>query len=132
MKPFFYSVCTIIAVTGITFYWVQEQASDPKTLSAERHPAQKAPAAIGIESGESTETSPLAGEKKGCGCCRSALEKVKQKRKELEMWAREMINTHGYEEGIKRVTAKSPTLAKRVQLLLEKEKNSRIPAAASR
>lgn len=48
------------------------------------------------------------------------------------MWAREMINTHGYEEGIKRGTAKSPTLAKRMQRLLEKEKKSRIPTAAAR
>ena len=38
------------------------------------------------------------------------------------MWAREVIHTHGYEAGLKRVTAKSPTLAKRIQNLIEKDK----------
>lgn len=132
MKSFFYSVCIVSAITGIAFYWVQGQASDPKTLPAERHHVQKYPAATEIESVQSTKASSLQEGKKGCGCCRSALEKVRQKRKELEMWAREMINTHGYEEGMKRVTVKSPTLAKRVHRLLEKEKNSRIPTASAR
>ncbi|MDE0424106.1 MAG: hypothetical protein OXN25_04470 [Candidatus Poribacteria bacterium] len=68
---------------------------------------------------------PTTLRKKACSCCGDALEKVKQKRKELEMWARGMIDTHGYEEGMKRVNAKSPTLAERVQSLLEKEKNAR-------
>lgn len=131
MKSFFYSICIVIAVTGIAFYWVQGQTSDPKTLPAEQHHVQEDP--VAIESGQSTETSPLkvAEDKKGCGCCRSALEKVRQQRKALEMWAREMIDTHGYEEGMKRVTAKSETLAKRVQRLLEKEKNSRTPTVAA-
>ena len=66
--------------------------------------------------------------KKECSCCRDSLEKVRQKRKELEMWARDMIDTHGYEEGMKRVTAKSLVLAKRIQILLEKEKNT-LPSA---
>jgi len=44
------------------------------------------------------------------------------------MWAREMIATLGYEEGMKRVNAKSPTLAKRVKRLLEEEK--RVPTSA--
>lgn len=72
-----------------------------------------------------------AQQKKGCGCCRSTLENIKQKRKELEMWAREMIDTHGYEDGMKRITEKSPTLAKRVQGILEKEKNHVLPVQTS-
>lgn len=61
--------------------------------------------------------------KKDCQCCVSTLEKVRQKRESLEMWAREMINTYGYEDGMKRITAKSKTLAKRIQGILEAEKN---------
>lgn len=68
--------------------------------------------------------------KKKCSCCRDSLEKVKRKRKELEMWARDMIDTYGYEAGMKRVTAKSPVLAKRIQILLEKEKNN-LPSASA-
>ena len=125
MKSFFYSVCIISVLAGITFYWIQGHASDPETLPAERHHVQKDPAATRIESVQSTENALLKEkeEEKDCGCCKKTLEKIRQKRKELEMWAREMISTHGYEEGMKRVTSKSPTLAKRVQGLLEKEKN---------
>ncbi|MYC76694.1 hypothetical protein F4X10_13095 [Candidatus Poribacteria bacterium] len=71
--------------------------------------------------------APTTGAKKGCACCRSAREKVKQRRGALEMWARKMIDTHGYEEGMKRVRAKSPILARRIQDILEKEKKVAIP-----
>jgi len=77
---------------------------------------------------ETPTTTPTTKVKKGCTCCRDALAEVKAKRKELEMWAREMINTHGYDEGMNRVNAHSPTLAKRVRGLLEKEKKSTNPA----
>ena len=60
MKPFFYSCCIISVLAGITFYWVQGHASDPKTLPAERHPVQKDSATPETESIQSTENSPLA------------------------------------------------------------------------
>ena len=65
---------------------------------------------------------------KKCACCRETSlrikELVKKKRQELELWARETIVTYGYEEGMKRITAKSPILAQRIQQLLVEEKRS--------
>ena len=62
--------------------------------------------------------------KKKCTCCgetRLQIRDFAQKRRvEIEAWARETIRTHGYEEGMKRVTARSPILAKRLQRILEK------------
>ena len=49
---------------------------------------------------------------------------MKQKRQALEIWARETIANYGYEEGMKRVMAKSPVLAERIQRLLAEEKRS--------
>ncbi len=116
MKSILYIVCIVSVVTGITFYWVQGQTS---TLPADRRHVQKDPAATRIEHVQSTKNSPL--EEKGCGCCKTSLERVRQKRKALEMWAREIIDTHGYEEGMKRITAKSTTLAKRMHRILEQK-----------
>ncbi len=64
---------------------------------------------------ETPPTTPRIKVKKDCTCCRDALVEVKAKPKEMEMWAREMINTHGYDEGMNRVNIHSPTLARRVQ-----------------
>lgn len=63
-------------------------------------------------------------ENEPCSCCRKSLELLKKRRKALEKWARDMITQHGYEEGMKRVTSRSPVLAKRIQLILEKEMNN--------
>ena len=60
--------------------------------------------------------------KKKCACCR---EKLAQSRKIAEQrlqarkaWAREMFANYGYEEGMKRIAAKDPRLAKQIQQIL--------------
>ena len=121
MKSFLYSVCIVCMVAGVTFYWHQGLTAQGKRVPSEMSHVDKDTAATKKEHVPSVEASPP--DENGCGCCKTAREKVRQKRKELEMWAREMIDTHGYDEGMKRVTAKSPTLAKRIQQLLEKEKS---------
>lgn len=133
MKPLFYLCCFVTVAIGVGFYLYPGTALVSKTAPETVRPIEKNVLPVAVPEAAATETThvqltedprPTTPPKKRCACCLSELEKVKQKRKELEMWAREMIATHGYEEGMKRVTAKSPTLAKRVQRLLEKEKNS--------
>ena len=129
MKHVIYSVCVLTVLAGISFY----QRTGHVSKDAEVSPPRGEKTAIRTAAAEASvaETTHAqmvetpAETKKGCGCCRDTLAKIRTKRKELEMWAREMIDTHGYEDGMKRVTAKSHTLAKRVQGLLEQEKNSR-------
>ena len=88
-----------------------------------------------IVSDVSTSTKNVTNQKtEDCFCCsrtekrKRLIASTKQKRKALEL--RKMIAAHGYEEGIKHVNAKSPVLAKRIELLLEKEKNDTISAAS--
>lgn len=134
MKRIFTIFCLASVVAGLTFYWVQSRpsklkaadtfATDNKTVVtqvSEIKPASQ------TSSPSTAAPKPTTTSKKGCGCCRDSLAKVKQRRKALEMWAREMIATLGYEEGMKRVNAKSPTLARRVKRLLEEEK--RVPTS---
>ena len=119
MKRFFSVFILVICMVGIGFGLNRnhsDSATSKKGLAARHNLKQniKTPTTRTVK--ESTTSK-----KKKCACCRSTLETIKQKRKALELWAREMIETHGYEEGIKRVTAKSPTLAKRVLERLETE-----------
>lgn len=119
MKRVFAICSLVVCIVGVSLYLNRSDSATPKKEQ------------VALEKKNDTLESPTTPTKndatiskeKGCGCCRSTLAKIKAKRKALEMWAREMIATHGYDEGMKRVTAKSPTLAKRIQRLLEKKKN---------
>lgn len=123
--------CLVTVIGGFSFFLYQNDSS-PSKVPASRllhrgrvtETLRTQPTEVATPPSTPTKNASTTSEKKKCGCCRSTLEKIRQKRKELEIWAREMISTHGYEAGMKRVTAKSPTLAKRIQNLLEKEKNS--------
>ena len=129
MKSILYIVCIVCVAIGIAFYWVQgNDTSKPQKSAAEiiydtqtdrsGHAKEPHQAPVFVSAGHTVTTSA----EKDCECCRSALERVRQRRKELELWAREMIAIHGYEVGMKRVTEKSSTLAKRLKTLLEQEK----------
>ena len=72
---------------------------------------------------------------KKCACCR---EKLAQSRKVAEQrtqarkaWAREMFANYGYEEGMKRIAAKDPKLAKQIQQILDREKQPNLILAVA-
>ena len=112
MKFFLSLFCLLCLFCGVFRYWNPALTSQGKNALSEKNTGDK------VRSASETAPMPTADanrDEKGCGCCKSAREKVRQKRKALELWAREMIDTHGYAEGMKRVTEKSATLAKRIQ-----------------
>ena len=74
---------------------------------------------------ETSTTKPPRKTKKNCVCCRRTTEEIRQTRKDIK-WAKEMIAKHGYEEGIKRVTAKSLASAEMMQNI-EKRKGTPTP-----
>ncbi len=134
MKHLFFILILVLVIVGIGFYFHRSQ--DPLSKGVPpRHPPKMDDKQVSVSAKptplKSVEAATTTSEKKGCACCLSTLAKIKARRKALEMWAREMIETHGYEEGMKRVTEKSQTLAKRIQRLLEKEKVHTIPVITS-
>lgn len=129
MKSIFFIFFFVSVTVGLVFYHVQSQTSKSKAAESSIQNTQTNVKNVSVitpvsKTASATVRNSLRTSKKsGCSCCNKSLKNVKFARKALEVWAREMINTHGYEEGMKRVTAKSPVLAKRVQQLLEKEKS---------
>lgn len=104
----FYGLLGIVVFLGVVFYSLHEPSSSRNEVNA--------------------AVKKMAAKKrvKDCDCCReksaAALELVRQKLKDNEKWAQEMIATHGYEEGMRQITDKSPILANRMQQRLENEK----------
>lgn len=142
MKHIFFIFSIVSLTAGLGFYIHQNHTAASNVMRSDLNQGVDRAEAERAKERSATETRQagvsevsadtlLTAEKEPCGCCTDALEKIRQRRKELEMWAREMVNVHGYEEGMKRVTAKSPTLAKRVQRLLEKEKAATTPSAST-
>ena len=119
IAPFF---CLVTVIGGFIFFLYQRDSSPSKVPAAGFYHGRGVTEPPRPQPSEVAAPTSTPSEKKGCGCCSSTLEQIRQKRAALEMWAREMIHTHGYEAGLKRVTAKSPTLAKRIQNLIEKDK----------
>lgn len=128
MKRIFGIFCIAIVVSGLIFYLTYNGSSTLETTrvvsSSTVLPEGKSVSAMQTTSNTSS-TKDKATKKKDdvCSCCGKSLEMVKQRRKEFEQWAQDTIARHGYEEGMKQVTARSPVLAKRMQQILEKEKN---------
>ncbi len=67
--------------------------------------------------------------KKKCACYREKV--AQQKLQARKAWAREMLANYGYEEGVKRVAAKDPGLAKQIQQILEREKQPNLASAVA-
>ncbi|RKU12179.1 hypothetical protein C6502_06655 [Candidatus Poribacteria bacterium] len=126
MKSIFYGFCLIsVVVSGLVFYFALERTPVVETIGVpgsqpSRFSGQNSPRASVAEQKVKTPN------KKKCACCR---EKLAQSRKVAEQriqarkaWAREMFANYGYEEGMKRIAAKDPELAKQIQQLLEPQK----------
>ena len=117
MKTVFCGTCAILL--GLSLYLLQKRSTVPETFSTPRPSVQNT-------EGVSAPVEGTTTRKEKCACCNKQLsvaqEKAKQRQQAREAWAREMIATRGYEEGIKQITAKSPWLAKQIQRILEREK----------
>ena len=134
MKRIFYSFCLIsVVVSGLVFYFAMQRAPVVNTVefpmaTPSRASEQNSPRASAA--GQKVKTP----NKKTCACCREKLESSKkvaeQRLQARKAWAREMFANYGYEEGMKRIAAKDPRLAKQIQRILEREKQSIAPAVA--
>lgn len=126
MNRNFYTICIVVfGITGIALYYTQNSSHVSKatpTVFTKENPSSQTTGTTPNVSTASVKTA------KNCVCCSEKRKRVrefmKQREKELEFWAREIIVAHGYEEGMKRVKTKSPALAQRVRQLLEREKGT--------
>ena len=122
MKRIFYSFCLVsVVVSGLVFYFALQHAPVVNTIGF----PMPQPGHISEQSSlrSAAEQKVKTPNKKKCACCR---EKLAQSRKAAEQriqackaWTREMFANYGYEEGMKRVAAKAPRLAKQIQQILE-------------
>ena len=135
MKSVFYGFCLVlVVVSGLVFYFALQRAPVVNTVGFLM--------AKPIHISEQSSPRPSAAKqkltisnKRKCACCRKKLAQakklVKQRRQARKAWAREMFANYGYEEGMKRIAAKDPGLAKQIQQLLEREKQPNlVPAVA--
>ena len=139
MKIVYYGIFIAIFVLGSALYLITDHRP-PRFITAESTQDRESIStvtqdAVTVHSNTDNFTRATAAPEKKCTCCSETSlrikEIVKQKRKELELWARDTIANYGYEDGMKRITAKSPALAQRIQRILEQEqKLSQTPAAS--
>ena len=131
VKSVFYSFCLAsVVVSGPVFYFALQRAPVVNTI---RFPLTTPhPSSTPTSTAEQKVKTP---NKKECACCR---EKLTQSRKVTEQriqarkaWAREMFVNYGYEEGMKRIAAKDPGLAKQIQQTLEREKQPNLTSAVA-
>ena len=117
MKTVFCGMC--IVLLGLTFYF-------PFAQKGTTVPETSATLPQSVQNQEKIVAASQKAASKKCACCNQKLSpaqgKAKQRQEQREAWARQMIIDHGYEEGMKRITAKSPWLAKQIQRILDREK----------
>ncbi len=126
MKSIFYGFCLIsVVVSGLVFYFSLERAPVVKTIGVPLSQPSRSSGQNPLRASAAEQKTKTPNKKK-CACCR---EKLVQSRKVAEQgiqarkaWAREMFANYGYEEGMKRIAAKDPKLAKQIQQLLERKK----------
>lgn len=112
------TVCGIcILLLGCAFYFAEKDSIGLGNSSMSQQSVQNSEKSVAL--------AEKSAEKK-CACCNRKLslakEKAKQRQQARETWARQMIANHGYEEGMRKIAAKSPWLAKQIQRILDKEK----------
>ena len=127
MKRIFYGFCLVlVVVSGFVFYFALQRAPVVKTIEvpgsqSSRFSRQDLPRASAAEQRVKTPNQ------KKCACCREKLAQsrkvAKQRIQARKAWAREMFVNYGYEEGMKRIAAKDPGLAKQIQQRLERKNN---------
>ena len=102
----FYGILGIMVFLGVVFYSLHESVSSRNVVNA------------------SVKKTTAKKAKKDCHCCKEksaeALALVRQQLKDNEKWAQDIIETHGYEEGMRQITDRSSVLANRMQHLIEK------------
>ena len=112
-----------IAVSGFAFYFIQRddhRVKLPEVPKAKQNnvESENSPGALDVEQDRTTS------EAKDCACCSEKLARARKMAKERmqarETWGRKVIADYGYEEGMKRIAAKSPWLVARIkQSLIE-------------
>ena len=114
MNRILFRCCMLfIAVSGIAFYLTQRDHHGRKvSASAAAKPTNVAAANLPDTPVVEQHTTPLTEKK--CACCREKLARARKIAKERmqarEAWGRKLIADYGYEEGMKRIAAKSPWL----------------------
>ena len=135
MKIIFFGFCLVsVVVSGFVFYFALRRApvinrigfpmSQTRRVSEQNSPR--------VSTAEQKVKTP---NKKKCACCREKLAQsrkvAKQRLQARKAWAREMFANYGYEEGMKRIAAKDPGLAKQIQQILEREKQPNLAPAVA-
>lgn len=110
-----------IAVSGFAFYFIQRDdrgVDPPEVPKTEQNnvEASNARDSLGVKQAGTT-----SAEKK-CSCCSEKLTRAREMARERmrarEAWGRQVIADYGYEEGMKRIAAKSPWLVAHIKKLL--------------
>ena len=118
MKYAVYALCVLLF--ALTIYIIQKGFSVPETRLTPQNTVQHS----GKDTAHVTDNTTL--KKKNCACCDKKLtprqERAKQRQQARETWGRQLIASHGYEEGIKRITQQDPLFAKQMQRILDREK----------
>ena len=127
MKSIFYGFCLIsVVVSALVFYFALERAPVVETIGV---PVSQPSPFSGQDSprASAAEQKVKTLNQKKCACCREKLAQsrkgAKQRIQARKAWAREMFANYGYEEGMKRIDAKDPELAKQIQQRLEQKNN---------
>ncbi|MCY3724566.1 MAG: hypothetical protein OXG97_20310 [Candidatus Poribacteria bacterium] len=118
MKYIISALCVLLFT--LTIYVIQKGFRVPETRLTPQNTVQHS----GKDTADVTDNTIL--KKKNCACCDKKLtpaqERAKQRQQARETWGRLMIAKHGYEEGMRRITVKSPVFAKQMQRILDREK----------
>ncbi len=126
MKKVCYVLCSMLFV--LTIYVIEKNVIEPNFHLTGTKVRQNIEKNVDRKIEKTTQ-------KKNCSCCNKKLipaQKIaKQRQREKEAWARQIIAENGYEEGMKRITAKSPWLAKQMQRILDREKRLTEPSMLS-
>lgn len=126
MKKTFYGFCLIsVIISGLVFYFALQRVLAVNTVGFPM-PQTRGVSEQNSPSASSDRRKVKTVNKKQCACCREKLapsKKVAEQRLQArKAWAREMFANYGYEEGMKRIAAKDPGLAKQIQQILERKK----------
>ncbi len=118
MKYAVYALCVLLFT--FTIYAIQKSFNVPETRLTPQNTVQHS----GKDTAHVTDNTTL--KQKNCACCDKKLtpaqERAKQRQQARERWGRQLITSHGYEEGIKRITRQDPLFAKQMQRILDREK----------
>ena len=120
MKTAAIAICVVLL--ALTIYLVQRGFRTPEAGVARALGVQT----VAADEKHADTNTQVATAKKKCPCCNKKLSpaqaKAKQRQQTREIWARQIIARHGYEEGMKRITDQNPTFAKQMQRILDREK----------